>query len=195
MRNKVRYAIRDEYINVMAMTKGGISAKYPYQIIICKRTPISNENGLFLLDAKKSTSTYELSGTGKKYYADLLDNKASEYTHEFAARIDCQLKVKIVPELFEMLYKEGLFSIWTVDAPLKYFEGCETGYLVVFRVFRFKQSVRESLLEKWRKGRNYLFKLCEEVNVDIDRPVVEDDKFSVMKNNLLGILKTNNWLR
>ncbi|HHW00192.1 MAG TPA: DEAD/DEAH box helicase family protein [Clostridiaceae bacterium] len=193
--NKVRFVLRDEYINIMAMTKGGVDAKYPYQILICKKNPIPNENGLFLLDAKKSSSIYDLSVEGKKYYSRLTDYKENNYILEFVARIDQQFKVRIIPELFKRLYEEGLFTIWSPEAPLKYFEGCEEGYLVVFRIFKLNKAVQESLLEKGRKGRNYLFRLSEEVNVEIDYPVIQENEFSIMKNNLIEILRTTNELR
>lgn len=53
---------------------------------------------------QKSASTYDLSATGKKYYSALTE-KESDYIHEYAARIDSQLKIKIDPELFNQLYK------------------------------------------------------------------------------------------
>lgn len=189
----VRFALRDEYVNIMAITRGGVEAKYNYQILLCKKSPISNENGLFLLDAKKSASTYDLSATGKKYYSSLTD-KESDYVQEYAARIDSQLKIKVDPELFNQLYEKGFFSIWTPEAPLKYFEGCETGYLVIFKVFKLKQPVSESFLEKGRKGRNYLFRLKDEVAVEIDKPVIRDEDFDKMKENIIKVLEANNWL-
>lgn len=191
--NTIKFALRDEYVNIMAMTRGGVEAKYNYQILLCKKSPISNENGLFLLDAKKSASTYDLSATGKKYYSALTE-KESDHIHEYAARIDSQLKIKINPELFNQLYKKGFFSIWTPEAPLKYFEKCETGYLVIFKVFKLKQPVSENLLEKGRKGRNFLFRLRDEVAVEIAKPVIRVEDFDNMKKNIISILEENNWL-
>ncbi|HYE82310.1 MAG TPA: DEAD/DEAH box helicase family protein [Clostridia bacterium] len=189
----IRFALRDEYVNIMAMTTGGVEAKYNYQILSCKKSPISNENALFLLDAKKSAPIYDLSAIGKKYYLSLTD-KLSGYVQEYVARIDSQLKIKVNPQLFNQLYEEGLFSIWTPEAPLRYFEGCEIGYLVLYRVFMLKQIVSEDLLEKGRKGRNYNFRLNEEVIVEIDRPVISDEKFNEMKDNITRMLRSNNWL-
>lgn len=191
--NIVRFALRDEYVNVMAMTRGGVDAKYNYQVLICKKSPISNEKGLFLLDAKKSASTYDLSRIGKNYYKSL-NEKNSEYVQEYVARIDSQLKIKVNPELFNQLYEEGLFSIWTPEAPLKYFQGCEIGYLILFRVFKLEHTVPESLLVKGRKGRNYLFGLSEGINVEIDKPVIGDEEFSKMKDIIISLLESNNWL-
>ncbi len=189
----VRFALRDEYVNVMAMTRGGVEAKYKYQVITCKKSPISNENGLFLLDAKKSAPTYNLSIIGKNYNESLTE-KHSEHEQEYAARIDSQLKVKVNPELFNQLYKEGLFPIWAPEAPLKYFEGCEIGYLVIFRVFKLNRIVSDGLLEKGRKGRNYIFRLNEEAIVEIGKPVISDEEFSKMKDNILSLLESNDWL-
>lgn len=132
----------------MAMTKGEISGKHSNQFLICKKGLIPNENGWFLLDAKKSAPIYGLSEKGKQYYANLSNSNENGYAHEFAAKIECQLKVRIVSELFEMLYNNEFFSIWTTDAPLKYFDGCEYGYIVVFRVFRLKNIIEKSLMEK-----------------------------------------------
>ena len=65
---------------------------------------------------------------------------------------------------------------------------------MVFRVYKLEKYIPESLLEKGRKGRNYLFKLSEEVSMELDNPVMEDEKFYKMKSDLMGILKANNWL-
>jgi superfamily II DNA or RNA helicase/HKD family nuclease len=191
--NTIKFALRDEHVNIMAMTRGGVEVKYNYQILLCKKSPITNENGLFLLDAKKSASTYDLSATGKKYYSALTE-KESDYIHEYAARIDSQLKIKIDPELFNQLYKKGFFSIWTPEAPLKYFEERETGYLVIFKVFKLKQPVSEKLLEKGRKGRNFIFRLRDEIAVEIIKPVIRVQDFDKMKKELISILEANNWL-
>lgn len=71
--------------------------------------------------------------------------------------------------------------------------GCIEIYLVVFRVYKLGQPVREGLLEKGRKGRYYLFGLSEETDVEIEGPVIPDEEFSIMKKDLLEVLEANGW--
>lgn len=188
---QIKYALRDEKVNIFAMTEGGIQSEYPFQIILCKRSPIPGRRNRFLLDAKKSDSQFELSDTGRDY-----NNKISamEYEHNFAAVIDCQLKIKVEKELFEKICTDGFFSIWKPEAPVKYFEGLEEGYLVLFRVYRLRGRVDESLLKKGRKGRNYYFRTDKIINTKLLNPVIDDNTFNDMKLNLINLLKENGWL-
>ena len=37
---------------------------------------------------------------------------------------------------------------------MKYFKGCEEGYIMLFRIYKLKPEVDDRLLEKGRQGRH-----------------------------------------
>lgn len=187
----VRFALRDEKINIFAMTYGEIPGGYSHQIILCKKAPIPEKRKLFLLDSKKSQTIYELSESGKAYMNSI---SSKDYNLEYAAFVDCQLKISITKEAFEKIFKEGFFPIWNPEAPVKYFEDEKEGYLAVFRVYKLSGPISESLLERGRKGRNYFFKLDETTYSKTLFPIIDDLTFNKMKFVLIELLKLNNWL-
>lgn len=182
----VKYAFRDEIVNINAMTIGELPGKNRFQIILCKKEKIPGERRAFLLDTKKSPSIYGLSDKGKEYFGKINKNNNEL---KYIAEIDDQLKIKVSRKLFQKLYDDDLFSIWKVDAPINYFNDNEYGYLIIFRVYEILTSIEEELLLKGRKGRNYFYGLKSATDVDIIRPVISDEEFNRMKINLINIVQ------
>lgn len=188
---QIKYTLRDERINILAMTDGKVPAKHSHQVILCKKSPIPDKRKIFLLDAKKSEAQYKLSDAGNEYLSTI---STREYRLNYVSYIDSQIKVPVSRELFEILKDEGYFSIWEPDAPVNYFADLKEGYLVLFRVYRIRDAVDEELLEDGRKGRNYYFKNSEIVYTKIINPVINDNDFDNMKNGLIELLKSRKWL-
>lgn len=189
---EIQFALRDEKINVFAMSYGKIPFKHSHQIILCKKSPIpENRTGPFLLYAKRSGPDYRLSEIGVNYL-NIISSK--NFSLNFIAYVDCQLKVRIIPELFKKLYEEGFFSIWHPEAPCKYFDVLKEGYLVIFRVYQIRDIISDQLLEKGRGGRNYYFNLSQSVFSPVVAPVIKDTDFDRLKAELVSLLKINGWL-
>lgn len=189
---EVKYALRDEIANVYAMAHGGLSAKYHYQILLCKKEPFrEDKNDAYLLDAKVSQPAYELSVEGNRYITSINEKP---FNLEYIAYKDSFIKIPIYQELFTTLQKEGFFPLWHPDSPMKYFAECHEGYLTLFRVYKITQTVNEALLKKGRSGRNFYFGLSEPITVEVIEPVINEDDFQAMKQELIGLLKQNNWM-
>ena len=92
----IEFALRDEKINILAMTYGNVNSKMSHQIMLCKKEPFKkNRMGPFILDIKKSSTNFQLSNVGCNYLKEI-ENK--EYMHRFIAVVDEQIKLNINKE-------------------------------------------------------------------------------------------------
>ncbi|MFW6026910.1 MAG: HNH endonuclease [Candidatus Woesearchaeota archaeon] len=190
---KIAYALRDEKINVKAMTLGSLIGDYSHQIILCKKTIIPGENtGPFLLDAKKTKPNYPLSDLGKKYSEK---TKKTKYNLKYISYVDTYLKIEINHEVFDLLHEKHFFSIWDPEAPLSYFKDKNEGYIVLFRVYEIQNTIPEKLLKKGRSGRNYFFNLSETCNKKVNKPVLSNEKYNEIKENLINQLILNGFIK
>jgi hypothetical protein len=182
----ISYGLRDERINIMAMTYGTLPGKYPYQIIICKKNIFpADKIGPFLLIPKVTQGQYQRSIVGIHYeesFAEVL------YENNFAAIVDSFIRIKVCYSLFDSLLKEGLFTLWDPSSPVNYYNGAKEGYLTVFRVYKLANSVSESLFARGVRGRNFYFKLDEEILVNTISPVLSDSAFSSLKSHLIDTI-------
>ena len=180
---KLNFALRDEKVNLFSMVQGTDYLKYKYEIMLCKKQKLPARP--YLLDVKKSNSTFALSENGRAYQNKVKDK---DLPLKYIAYIDSYIKIKVDEKLFESLYNNGLFSTWIPEGPMKYFRGCEEGYITLFRIYELRSEVDERLLERGRRGRNSFFRLSEDIDLDIVEPVLSDDEFNNIKSNILEII-------
>jgi predicted restriction endonuclease len=188
---KLEFALRDEKINVFAMTHGGLNNQNSYQIFICKKEPITDRP--YLLVCNKKTK-YKLSKEGSFYLNKI---KRVEFNHNYIAVIDCQIKIRITSKVFQELAKNNLFSVWEPSEPIKYFENMYQGYLVIFRVYKIDTSFE--LDDKTRM--NPIFNIANNLKINLLRdkldsislqiPVLSDQQFIKIKSSLLEVLNAN----
>lgn len=183
---KLNFALRDEKVNLFSMVEGTDYLKYKYEIMLCKKQKLPARP--YLLDIKKSNSTFALSESGRGYQNKVKDK---DLPLKYIAYIDSYIKIKVDEKLFESLYNNGLFSTWIPEGPMKYFKGCEEGYITLFRVYELKSEVDERLLERGRRGRNSFFGLSEDVDLDIVGPILSDDEFNKIKGAVLKVISDN----
>ena len=167
------------------MVEGTDYLKYKYEIMLCKKQKLPARP--YLLDVKKSNSTFALSENGRAYQNKVKDK---DLPLKYIAYIDSYIKIKVDEKLFESLYNNGLFSTWIPEGPMKYFRGCEEGYITLFRIYELRSEVDERLLERGRRGRNSFFRLSEDIDLDIVEPVLSDDEFNNIKSNILEIINS-----
>ena len=188
-------AFKNETANIYAMTYGNLECKYSHQIFVCYKVKISDKHtSPCVLQVKTSKSEYELSDVGQTYM-DLYGDVG--FTNSFVAFLDCRLEIKVLPEVFEKMYKEGFFSIWKPESPLKYFlqgkrKGGNSGYLLVFRVYKINNPVPDILLKN--NSRNSFSKLIKPYDADIAEPVISNIEFSDMKLRIISLLSAGGWL-
>ena len=133
---KLNFALRDEKVNLFSMVEGTDYLKYKYEIMLCKKQKLPARP--YLLDIKKSNSTFALSESGRDYQNKVKDK---DLPLKYIAYIDSYIKIKVDQKLFESLYNNGLFSTWLPEGPMKYFRWCEEGYITLFRVYELKSQV------------------------------------------------------
>ena len=184
----IHFVLRDEIVNINAMTKGGLQNKYSHQILICKKQPNINTTIPFLLDPKTHPpQKYPLSKIGE-WYQDKVS--ADHFPLKYVGFIDLQIKFQVDVNVFSDLAEKHFFSVWDPSAPMTYFKGKKSGYLVVFRVYEIKKPIKEHLLSK-RNCLHYYFSLDEDQIAELGDPVINNENFDKMKQELIGLLKTN----
>ncbi|WP_368242747.1 DEAD/DEAH box helicase family protein [Intestinibacter bartlettii] len=183
---KLNFALRDEKVNLFSMVEGTDYLKYKYEIMLCKKQKLPARP--YLLDIKKSNSTFALSESGRDYQNKVKDK---DLPLKYIAYIDSYIKIKVDQKLFESLYNNGLFSTWLPEGPMKYFRWCEEGYITLFRVYELKSQVDERLLERGRRGRNSFFGLSEDIDLDILGPVLSDEEFNKIKSDIMKVISNS----
>lgn len=182
---EVKFALRDEKTNILAMTEGGFPVGNSHQIMLCKRKRfLDNRIGPFLLDAKKGKSRFKMSNHGLNY-SESIDFK--ENTLKYIAYVESQIQIKIDINLFNDLYENGIFCIWDPQGPLEYFNGLKSGYIILFRVYEISDMVNSDLLTQGRKGRNYYFNLDKVINANLAQPVLNDSEYNKEKSKIMNI--------
>lgn len=184
---EIKYALRDERVNIIALTYGRLPGNNEYQIMLCKKLIIPKENyGPFLLIPKLSQPQYLLSTIGNEYLRVVQNH---DYKNKYIAYIDAYIKISINIDIFNALYSNGFFSIWDPGSPVKYFDGNKEGYLVLFRVYEAKDIIPNYLFAEGARGRNFYFKLKEPIYSEVIKPVLDDEIYQNMKIELLRILE------
>lgn len=169
------------------MTKGVSDYPQYAQVFLCKRRKISlaPTERYFLLDAKKTSPTYKMSKFGKSIVGQLRVPKC-----QYIAKVNCQLELRISNDIFLDLNSD-YFPVWIPEAPISYFKGLLTGFLIIFEVYEITEPINPILLEKGRRGRNSIFGLYDtegnavEVITDIKNSVLKDDEFRIIKQDII----------
>lgn len=183
----VEFALRDEITNVFALTYGHLPLEYSHQIMLCKKDIFTKRySGPFLLVPKVTKGNYNPSNVGINYLETIT---SLDYEYKYVAYLDSYIRVPILPYVFETPANEGFFSVWLPSEPLKYFESRTQGYLALLRVFEIAEDISPAYLSRGIKGRNFYFRLDEEVNVIIKGPVLEDHSFNETKLSLINSLR------
>lgn len=187
----IEFALRDEIVNVFAMTHGHINSKMQYQFILCKKKPFSKDRmGPYLLDSKKSRNTFKLSSIGEEYLKSVKDK---ELKLNYIAYVEDQIEINLKDNIniIDKICEEGYFQVWNPEAPKRYFKGLDKGYIILFRVYEIDQEINQDLLKKGRSGRNFYYTLESKVDFKIKRPVLDDKEYFILKNNLINIIKNS----
>ncbi len=183
----LQFALRDEIVNIFALTYGHLPLQYRNQIVLCKKNVFTQRyQGPFLLVPKVSKGSFTPSEIGTRYLERILP---LEYEYKFVAYLDSYIRIPIVTAIFKTLTNDGFFSIWPPSEPLRYFEGLTQGYLAILRVFELTDEISPACLSRGIRGRNFYFRLDEPANVMIKAPVIDDETFIKMKSSLVKSLQ------
>jgi 5-methylcytosine-specific restriction endonuclease McrA len=186
---QLEYAFRDEKLNILSLTYGKVENEF-HEIFICKKENQLRENMPYVFDVKKSEPRYKLSDKGNNYQRSMINY---QYKYNYIGYLYSDIIIKVSKHIFEVLNDNNYFSIWDPDSPVEYFNSTE-GHLIVFRVFEIDRNIEESYLSKGRSGRNYYYRLNNQIEIDLLNPVLNSNEFKTRHENLLNILHNENAL-
>lgn len=193
----VRYALREDPATINMLEDAGHYFKNYYQIITFHRNLIKPDYvGEYLYFAP-------FTGYNGKYSGDatpvkiMMEDKGWEPDPSYVAVIESEVEFQINSSVIRHLCKDYMPE-WSIGAYLNYFSGRPSGLLVFLRVYKTNQYLDPKYLVKGSKGRFSVFKLYDEyeneVSFTIDglKPVISDNKFDYLKDEIMHILKVDN---
>lgn len=188
----IRYAFRDDPLNVYMLTEGATESRKYTQILGFRKREVATSflDDLFYLDTKAPTPGY-LTPIGT---ATQQKNWCNPLT--YVAKIDSQAEFAVSRGVFEKLV-DTFYPAWRPNAPLSYYGDQPSGFIVFLRVYRVQDKLDERLLIKGRQGSSQIIQLYNEqgitsVETEILEPVLSDNRFDYIKDEILYILKKEN---
>lgn len=123
-----------------------------------------------------------------------IEDNGIEPSDNYVVSIDSEIEFRITPRTIQLLSRDYM-PAWGMKSYLDYFSDRTSGILLFLRIYRVNQHLPYKYLEKGFKGSAQILKLYdengEETSILIDglEPVVSDNKFEYLKEEIIHILK------
>lgn len=191
---QVSYALREDPNSIFLLQDAGRHYNKYCQITVFGRNIIRPEffrQYLFFAPYIGSNGKYH--GSATDLLMSIEDNGFTPFQN-YVALIDSEVEFKISSTVISQLSKNHM-PAWGVKSYLDYFVDRKSGILLFLRVYRVNQALHHSYLEKGVRGSSQILKLYDEVGeetsitVDGLEPVISDNKFSYLKDEILHLLK------
>lgn len=194
---QVSYALREDQNTIFLLQDAGNHYDKYCQITTFERNLVRSE---FFHQYLYFTS---FTGANGKYRSGITDMRMSIEDNGFVPRndyvavIDSEVEFKITPSVIRQLSRDYM-PAWGVKSYLDYFSDRKSGVILFLRVFKVNQALSPLLLEKGTKGSSQIIKLYDENGVEttlpIDgiEPVISENKFSYLKDEIIHLLKVEN---
>ncbi|KHM52070.1 RNA polymerase sigma factor, sigma-70 family [Anaerovibrio lipolyticus DSM 3074] len=191
---QVSYALREDQNTIFLLQDAGKRYNKYCQIAVFGRNIIRPE---FF---RQYMYFAPYTGNSGKYYGSVTDVRLSIEDNDYVpgsnyvAVIDSEVEFKVTPSVIRQLSKEYM-PAWGVKSYLDYFNDRKSGILLFVRVFEVNQALPQFYLEKGIRGSSQVLKLYDEYGsetsftVDEIRPVISDNKFSYLKDEILHMMK------
>lgn len=190
----ISYAFREDPATIITLEDGGVHFKNVYQITAFRRKLIRPE----LIDAPLF-----FCDNNAKYYGqstDIMnqifdDNMSIKY--DYAVVVDSQVEFEVDYSILNKLSKEYMPSR-DAETYQQYFSNYTSGVIVFCRVYKIDKSVGQAYLQKGKQGSVQVIKLYDkfglETSMDVGGfvPVISDNKFEYIKDEVIHFLKTEN---
>ncbi len=195
----VSYALREDPNSIVLLQDAGRRYDNYCQIAVFQRNIIRPE---FL---RQYLYFAPYTATNSKYRGSITDVQISiedrGYTpmYNYVAIIDSEVEFSVTASVIRQLSKDYM-PAWGVKSYLDYFSDRKSGIILFLRVYKVNQTVPQSYLEKGIRGGSQVLKLYNELGEDVSlpidgiEPVISDNKFSYLKNEILHLLKIENAL-
>ncbi len=191
---QVSYALREDPNTIFLLQDAGRHYEKYCQIAVFGRNIIRPE---FF---RQYMYFAPYTGNSGKYYGSLTDVRLSIEDNayvpatNYVAVIDSEVEFRVTSSVIQQLSKEYM-PAWGVKSYLDYYNDRKSGVLLFIRVFEVDQSLPSSYLEKGTRGSSQILKLYDEFGDETSlpisgiKPVISDNKFSYLKDEILHLLK------
>lgn len=118
---------------------------------------------------------------------------------DYVAVIDSEVEFSIKPSVIRQLSRDYM-PAWGMKSYLDYYSDRKSGILLFLKVYKVHQELNASFLEKGVRGSSQILKLYDEqgeeisLPIDIIEPVISENKFNYLKDEILHLLKVENSL-
>ncbi len=194
---QVSYALRDDPCSIYLLQDAGNKYDKYCQIAVFCRSIIRPEFFRQYISFAPFVGAYEKNHNDvTKVRFSIEDNELAPSSN-YVAMIDSEVEFNVNPSVIKQLSRDYIPS-FTVKSYFNFFSNCKTGFLLFLRVYKVNQELPSSLLENGVRGGSKILRFYDEhgdkKSVDIDglMPVVSDNKFSYLKDEILHMLKVSN---
>ena len=191
---EVNYALREDPSTICMLEDSGKFFKNYCQITVFARNILKPE--CF------SQYIYFAPFRGK-FHGDMTDVRITmednqmEPGFNYVTVIESEVEFRVTSTVMRHLCREYM-PAWDMKSYLDYFSDRPSGLLLFLRVYRVNQAIDSIYLEKGSKGSFQVFRLYDEyenetsLRVDGLTPVISNNKFSYMKDEIIHLLKVDN---
>lgn len=187
-------AFREDTATIIALEDGGVHFKNVYQISVFRRKLIRSEliNAPLFFCANNS----KYFGNATNIMNQIFDDSIS-VKYDYAIVIESQVEFEIDYQILHKLSKEYMPARDT-EAYQQYFSNQANGVIVFCRVYKVDKAVSPKNLQKGKQGSSQIIKLYDEFDCETTLdvggfvPVLSDNKFNYIKDEILHFLKTEN---
>ena len=143
---------------------------------------------------------YPYTGTTGKFNGDetkvrlSMEDRDKNPAYNYVAVIDTEIEFRVTSSALRKLSKEHM-PAWGLKSYLNFFGNNPSGVLLLLRVYKVNQFLDFSYAEKGSKGSFQVFRLYDEwedeigLSVDGMTPVISDNKFNYLKDEIFHLLK------
>ena len=196
---QVSYALREDPNSIFLLQDAGRRYEKYCQIAVFGRHIVRPEFfQQYLYFAPHTGANGKYRGSATDVQMSIEDNGYTPMC-DYVAVIDSEVEFKVTASVIRQLSKDYM-PAWGVKSYLDYFSDRKSGIMLFLRVFKVNQALSPTYLEKGIRGSAQILKLYddrgEEVVLPIDgiEPVISDNKFSYLKDEILHLLKVENAL-
>lgn len=190
----ISYAFREDPATIIVLEDGGVHFKNVYQITAFRRKlirPDLIETPLFFCD---NDSKYV--GQATDIMNHIFDDSMS-IKYDYAVVVDSQVEFEIDYSILNRLSKEYM-PARDADTYQQYFDNYTSGVIVFCRVYKIDKAISQLYLQKGKQGSAQVIKLYDEFDLETSievggfAPVLSDNKFDYIKDEIIHFLKTEN---
>lgn len=195
----VSYALREDQNSIFLLQDAGRRYDKYCQIAVFGRNLVRPEffrQYLYFVPYTQANGKYR--GNITDVQMSIEDNGYTPMSN-YVAIIDSEVEFRVTASVIRQLSKDYM-PAWGVKSYLDYFSDRKSGIILFLRVYKVNQALPQSYLERGSRCGSQVLKLYnesdEEVSLPIDgiEPVISDNKFLYLKNEILHLLKIENAL-